>query len=323
MDREIKMDRKRKEFLRKLEEEDTDNYFLFYKFYFFPSRVLGGSDDETIDKYYEYGDIKRLILNYKFYEFLEICMEDKTFKEKLDFNLLRKIRFILFDCKDFKNEYISDLEDDYLQKFCQGEVTSGPVYSKKYKSIELWLISEHYKKVGWIYKLNISDEKDKIDINLLKDLIRTNESEQNVYYATYIEPINIRKRLLDSLKKGNYNFFVDMELRDRRKFRSLICDNEFLSVAKEYLFPIELPPEVIDNIIYIIDIGIDFKKMNSDKYTNFNYYYELLGKERVKEFSYQEAIEVKNLFEKKKKNYDDNKSLKIKQKRREGFKIIK
>lgn len=68
-----------KEFVSKLEQTEKEQYFRLYRFYKNPQLSLGGSEESTIDNYYEYGDIKHFILNNIFFEFLELCLKDEEF----------------------------------------------------------------------------------------------------------------------------------------------------------------------------------------------------------------------------------------------------
>lgn len=183
-----------KEFLQEMEKNDSEEYFLFARFYFSPDKVLGGNDEKTLDEYYKFGDIEKLILNNNFFQFLKACSLDSEFNERLNYNLLRKIRFLLFDSKDFKKEHLEDLEDLYLREFCQNKVPLGPIYAKKYRQLELYFIIEHYKKYGWIYEVDDHKEKlAKIDDKLLDELIYENGWNLDICYDTEIKPIEDRK----------------------------------------------------------------------------------------------------------------------------------
>lgn len=60
---------KTKEFLKELERKDPEQYFRLYRFYKNPKDSLGGDEEETLQKYYDFGDIKYFILNNTFLNF--------------------------------------------------------------------------------------------------------------------------------------------------------------------------------------------------------------------------------------------------------------
>lgn len=301
------MTEKIKKYLEFLKKQDGKQYFLLNKFYFFPDKSLGGSEEETLEKYYNYGDIKKLVLNNNFYQFLQLCMEDINFNNKLNYNLLRKIRFLLCDTLEFKREYISDLEDDYLRKFCGNEVPIGPIYSKKYSKLELYFIITHYQKIGFIYDQCPSiDKKDDIDTKLIENLIWTNGWKIDLYYEEYIKPIEERKSILKSIETDNYNdqlncFLAIRNGHDKKSFHSLVCNNEFLNLIQNVLLEKELSNIVIDNIIEILEIGINFKTRNNI-YEDFSYLYQKLGEQKIKEFDYKRAMNLITLLTTKKKS---------------------
>ena len=157
--KEVKFMSQVRKFLSKIEQEDINQYFRLYKFYLNPKVSLGGNDESTLEEYYEFGDIKHFILNNTFFQFLRICLQDKRFTSKLDLTLLSKIRFILYDSKEFKREYFIGLEDKYLREWCKNQVPLVPIYSKKYNIYQLIGIATIYKKYGWIYELELNKEQ--------------------------------------------------------------------------------------------------------------------------------------------------------------------
>lgn len=297
-----------KKFLEEIKKQNGKQYFLLNKFYFFPSNSLGGNEEETIEEYYNYGDVKQFFLNNNFFQFLELCMDDLDFSKKLDYNLLRKIRLILCDNLDFKNEYISDFEDEYFRKICCNEAPIGSIYSKKYNQSEWWFLKDHYKRFGFMYELSLSSSKiDKLDTKLLEKLIWRVGKELDVYYKNYVKPINDSKIILKRIESDNYRdprncFLMSTDGHDQETFCSLVCNNDFLKMITDVLMEKELPDTIIDNIIEILELGINFKTQNKI-YEDFDYLCQLLGEKRIKEFDYKRAINVITLLMKKKKNH--------------------
>ena len=81
------MEQSLKEYLNIIEKEHKEYYLLFSKFYLSPSQSLGGSEEKTLSCYYEYGDIKKLIINQDFYPFLKQCMREDSFNKNNSFSV--------------------------------------------------------------------------------------------------------------------------------------------------------------------------------------------------------------------------------------------
>lgn len=295
-----------KKFLEQQKNIDRKQYFLLNKFYFFPNNSLGGNEENTLEKYYNYGDIKNLLLNNTFFQFLQLCMNDLKFNDRLDYNLLRKIRYLLCDSLDFKKKYIPDLEEEYLRKFCRNEVPIGPIYCKKYNTLELYGLIDHYQKYGFMYEIPHSrDKKDILDPKLIEQLIWENGWKLDLYYEKYIKPTEERNLILKIIETDNYNdqlncFLAMRNGHDKKSFLSLVCNNEFLTILQNTLLKKELPNTVIDNVIEILEIGINFKTRN-DVYEDFSYLYQALGEQLIKEFDYKRASHLITLLSQKKK----------------------
>ena len=295
-----------KEFLKELEKNDGQQYFRLYRFYKNPKSSLGGDEEETLEKYYEFGDIKYFILNNTFFEFLELCLEEKEFREKLNLNLLRKIRYILFDSKDFQKEYFAPLEDQYLRDWCNNKVPIGPIYGRKYNGLELLGISDLYEKYGGTYEMGIDNERfNNLNTDLIDRLCLDSTYDIDIYIGKYIEPQEQRKNLFERIKSDDYssNFNCILTSRsafDRKIFLNLVCDNEFLKIEEEVLLEKELSNIVIKHIIDILEVSIHFKKMYVDKYEDFWIHYNQLGKEKINVYDYQRAEYLISLLESKK-----------------------
>jgi len=213
---------------------------------------------------------------------------------KLEFNLLRKIRFLLYDSKEFKREYFKPLEDSYLRDWCNNKVPIGSTYAKRYNALELWGISLRYQEYGWIYDLELPKKQiDSLNIELIEHLMAA------------IKPEEDRKSLLNRIKTDNYEevdncFLYGRDGRDRKVFLYLVCDNDFLQIVEEILLKQSLPKIVIRNIIDILQVGIDFKTLNK-VYDDFDFHYQQLGSEKVKCFDYKKAEKlISKLLEKEK-----------------------
>lgn len=309
------MNKKTKELMHSLELYDKNNYFLFQRFYRNPSEVLGGSDEQTIDHYQDYGEIKQLVFNKSFFNLMNCLFDyndwDSNFSEKLNLNLLRKLKFLCYDTINFRKNslenYIEDLHDEYLRKFCRNEVPLGH-YTKKYNVLELSCIIEHFNKYGWLYELGINQEKiDEVNVDDIRELMYRIQSEIDIYYEKYIQPLEEQKDILKRIENENYEddnclFLMVRKGEDKKSINALVCCNEFLEIINNTLLQKKLPKIVIENIINILSIGIKLKTYILDVEYNeesaFKYLC-ILGEERIKNFNYKEAERLISLLIKK------------------------
>lgn len=309
------MNKKTKELMHRLELCDKNNYFLFQRFYRNPSEVLGGSDEWTIDHYQDYGEIKQLVFNESFFDLMNCLFDyndwDSDFSKKLDINLLRKLRFLCYDTINFRKNsfenYIEDLHDEYLRKFCKNEVPIGH-YAKKYNIFELSCIVEHFNKYGWLYELGINQERiDEVNVDSIRELMNRIGFEIDFYYEKYVKPIEEQKAILERIENENYEednclFLMDRKGEDKKSINALVCCNEFLEKINNTLLQKRLPKTVIENIINILSISIKLKThildVEYDEESVFRYLC-ILEEERIKNFNYKEAERLISLLIKK------------------------
>lgn len=318
------MNKKTKELMHKLELSDPSTYFLLQRFYRNPGDVLGSSDEETIDHYQDYGEIKKLVFNESFFTLMNCLFDyndwDMDFSRKLDINLLRKLRFLCYDTINFRKngdeQYIEDLHDEYLRKFCRNEVPIGP-YAKKYNILELSCIVEHFNKYGWLYELGINQERiDKVDVKSIRELMHRIGFEIDIYYEKYIKPVEDQKSILERIKSENYEedncvFLADRRGEDKKSINALVCCKEFLEIISNTLLQRRLPRIVIENIINILSISIKLKThvldIEYDAESVWKYLC-ILGEERIEKFNYKEAERLIGLLTKKLMEEDKGKS---------------
>lgn len=310
--------------MHRLELSDANNYFLLQRFYRNPGEVLGGNDEATIDHYQDYGEIKQLVFNESFFDLMNCLFDnndwDKNFSGKLDFNLLRKLKFLCYDTINFRKggseNYIEDLHEEYLRKFCRNEVPVG-YYAKKYNILELHCIVEHFKKYGWLYELGINQDKiDKVNVESIKELMHRIQFEIDVYYEKYIKPLEEQKSILERIisedyEKDNSLFLFSRKGEDKKSINALVCCNEFLEIIYNTLLQRKLPKIVIENIINILSISIKLKTHILDiEYGSecVRKYLFILGEERINNFNYKEAEKLIRLLTKILKKKDKGKS---------------
>ncbi len=296
-----------KDYLKNTSKSNDKVNFIFYKFYLKPSEVLGGSEEETLDKYYLYGNINSLIINNEFLKFLQLCLRDEEFTSKLNDVLLRKIRYILFDGKEYIEKYIEDLKSPQFKSFLDGEIPLPNKYRKKYNILDIYALSDLYNRVGWIYNLNI-DSKDMKNYNMYlnNELILTIGFKQQLYYEKYIKPNEERKSILKRIAEDNYDdvdscFLYLYDGHSKNVFPAIICDNDFISIVEKKLLHRDLPNIIIKNIIDILQVSINFKTMN-DCYADFELLYDMLEKKKIDGFNHNNALSLIDKLSKKKSN---------------------
>ncbi len=296
-----------REFLKNTSTSNNKVNFILYKFYLKPSEVLGSSEENTLNKYYLYGNINSLIVNNEFLKFLQLCLRDEEFTSKLDNVLLKKIRYILFDSKEYIEKYIKDLTSPQFKSFLDGEIPLPNKYRKKYNFLDIYALSDLYNRIGWIYSLNItSKDIKKYNKYLNNELILTVDFKEQIYYERYIKPTEERRNILNRISEDDYedidSCFLNLyDGHSRKIFPHIICDNEFISAVEKNLLHKDLPNIIIKNIIDILEVSINFKTMN-DCYADFELLYSMLDKKKIESFNHSSALALIDKLSKKKTN---------------------
>lgn len=293
-----------KKFLERVEKSNPQNYLYLCRFYYQPEKSLGSSAEETIENYQDYGDIKSLVLNPSFFHFLTLLEKEPHFYSGLSLNLLRKLRFILYDSKDFIEHYTPELTNPELQAIFKERKPLSESIIKKYSRLNLISLAGIYYQYAWIYDLDIPKEVlNKINVTTLDNLLFYLALRYDFKYSHEVEPLKEKERIYSRIKNDDYNdlqncLLAKYEGSSNIAFRYLICENAFLDVVQNDLLPQYLPKVVIEHIIEILTISVDFKTMNA-KYENFWALYESLGKERIKSFDYERAKKLITLLQSK------------------------
>ena len=306
------MGEKVKNYLKEMALNNDGNMFLFNQFYLHPDIILGGEDESTIDEYYKYGRIKDLLLSYKIFEFMLLCISDKEFRERIDGreNLARKMGFMAYDFLEFRNNYIEDFNNESFIRMLNSEEPIGK-WKEKYNILEISFLVDYYKKYGWIYNIGLEhvktlDVSDKLIDKLQKEL----DDWSWVYYEEYIEPERLEDGFISALDKGNYyeviniaSFYMDNpEFMDKKTFKALMCSNKLLDLCKRKLLRRNLSFNVMDKFIELIEMSIDLHEENFEEESKYEWYYNMVGKRRVSEYNSDLAYDIIDKFYKKIRN---------------------
>lgn len=306
------MGEKVKNYLKEMALNNDGNMFLFNQFYLHPDIILGGEDESTIEEYYKYGRIKDLLLSYKIFEFMLLCISDKKFRKRIDGreNLARKMGFMAYDFLECRNHYIEDFNNESFIRVLNSEEPIGK-WKEKYNILEISLLVDYYKKYGWIYNIGLEHAKTlKVSDKLIGKLQKELDNWSWVYYEEYIEPKRLEDGFISALDKGNYyeviniaNFYMDNpEFMDKKTFKALMCSNKLLVLCKRKLLRRNLSFNVMEKIVFLIDVSIDLHEENFEEDSTFEWYYNMVGKKRVSEYDVDLAKTIVDKFDEKVKN---------------------
>ena len=145
-----------KKYLHKLVKENNGYVFMFYQFYLHPDVYLGGESEETIKDYYNYGYIKELLVSYKKFEFMILCLSDEDFRRRIDgrINLVRKMRFMAYDFREYRNKHREVFNNESFINMLYGKEKIGE-WREKYNILTLLSYKDYYDKFGWMYNISL------------------------------------------------------------------------------------------------------------------------------------------------------------------------
>lgn len=303
------MSAKIKEFLYKLSQETNLHMFLLYNFYYNPADVLGGSEDETLKEYYNYGMVKELIKIPQFFEFLQLCMSDIDFCKRIENdginnNLLAKIRYLIFDFQDYRDNYNEDLEKEELKNVIKNKAPMG-AYKDKYGIGGLISIQQHFEKCEWLYDLGIPHENTlEVSDNLLFNLICRNNLALDVFYEKYEEIPMLEDNLMKSMARGDFEslervlgVITDFTFVNKKYTKALVCSNKFLELCVSELLDKEISYFDINRIMALIKTSINLYNFNISLELEWLYY--LIGENKRKEYNIELAKFVLDKFSEK------------------------
>ena len=261
-----------------LEKNKKINNYIFWKFYINPELFF----KETTKRYiYNEIDSENIYLNEDFCEFLKQCLNDIDFIKKLDDQTLDNIRYELIISKEIVEATILDdiykinLKKETLSKCYLNYLITNLSFQRDYLSLVDYLI----KKITLL-------EEEYCEKNILPKL-----EKENIFKVI----------LKDNYKNISNCFLTTRHGNDSISIKYLVCDNDFLELINNYLLDYNLPNNIIDNIIKILNKSINFKIINIT-YPNYWYEYQSVGKEKILSFHEKDAIKLIEVLNKKKKS---------------------
>lgn len=294
-----------KEFLINYGQDLSNDLLLFYQFFYNPKQVLGGDDDSTLKNYYEYGRVKDLVNAKNFFQFLNICLGDCGFRrrlqnEGLNQNLLIKIRYIIFDFKEYKEHYNKDLESKDFSEVIKGEIPFGK-YLKKYSIGEMLSIKEHYDKCGWMYNTISYERTLNVSESLLSTLIWKNDWASEVFKERYEDTPNFEKFLIQNMILGEYDSLQYLACNsneysyfNNRYNPALVCSNMLLNACRSDIINHDLSYDTIIKFINLLNMSIDLHNLNFD--SEHEWLYISIGSKKIKQYNVDLAMSVRDLF---------------------------
>lgn len=211
---------------------------------------------------------------------------------------------------EYRNHYIEDFNNKGFIRVLNSEEPIGK-WKEKYNILEISLLVDYYKKYGWIYNIGLDHGKT-LDVSdkLIDKLQNELDNWSWVYYEEYIEPERLEAAFINELDKGNYyevinivNFYMDNpEFMDKKTFKALMCSNKLLDLCKRKLLRRNLSFNVMEKIVFLIDVSIDLFEENFEEDSTFEWYYNMVGKKRVSEYNVVLAKEVIDKFDNKVNN---------------------
>lgn len=260
-----------KNYLKKLEKNNKINYFSFWKFYLKPKAILNDKENNNSNI---------LIENEEFFTFLNLCLKDKEFIAKLDEASMKKIRYILFDRKEY-------LENSILDELYKTNFKENTLSKSYFNNLVLTLNSKRNN-------LSIID-------NLIKKITFLEEQ----YCEKNILPELEKKKIFKKITEDDYQNISNCYLfarhgKDRKSLQYIVCDNDFLDIIQKYLLNYDLPKVIINNIIEILETGINLKMRNTTHYNLWNSY-QLPEEEKIKNFKATTAAKLIDSLKQKKR----------------------
>ena len=257
--------------------EISGQYFLFARLYNNPRDVLGSKEgmDEAEEEYFELPDFCSLILNNNLTKFLTMALKDASFRNKLDFQLYRKLSLLLWDSVDFK-EKCPMQNDEVLMKLFKQEITPLEYIEEKgLPKINASLLGvgiryDYYIKYKRLFDQNYSqkqvDEYDEVAASNLRHTINYKLGSLNETMQRE-ETLNImlQKIATDDYSEDGKDIYLSThsvkysQMDNYKLFDATVCRNEFLDIMDRLLEFGEINGSALDNAVEIINFGVWIK----------------------------------------------------------------
>ncbi len=325
------MQKEVKEFFKKLEENNDKDFLLFYRLYKNPFDVLGNEVDfnKAEEEYNNLPCYCQLMMNNNLIEFLNVALYDNNFRicEESHIQIWRKLRFFLWDSREFKDFYLlmhrHDDLFDMVKRLSDGRgITMSEIRAYREKDKEpfnilgyeqsIFKLADLYNKYKRLYDYGITLEqiesydykqaREKMaDIDWIREVIK--EKQDKKAHAIYAlgriekEDCSITSTEDDvylfsySLMPGYKDPFSIVPYIVPEVLDDLVCNNDFLDIIEKKMEEYELAPVAIKNALQIITEGIAIKTLDAQ---NESLLRGRLGEERVQAFDLKHAKELTN-----------------------------
>lgn len=229
------------EFIKKLENEHKEYYFVYYRFYMEPNTIFDKCNDSKNDSYSKLDEFKYFFINHDFIDLLDILKYDSNFISKLDDKAFNSILGILYDSiYYFKNvlnskQSFNGIIGIILKKKASQAKNADIKYFNYDKAVTVY---NEYSIMGNDYYSAITAYK----VTKEKTLIRIEQDNYNMF--PYLET-----NLL----------YTDDGLMNILVINSLVCENRFIDIIEKLLPKIEFSKKSVKNIIDILSYSIRVK----------------------------------------------------------------
>ena len=299
-----------KDFFSKLDDKEL---FMFKKLYYQPEQVLGEKKEEDREAEQDYKNsfyYCDLMMNNNLSNFIISVFYDDDFMERVEDNyqIWQKFGYFLYDSKDFK-KYYGFTDDEELLLVITDKMPYRKYLDNHKPKYPLMAYYDAYKKYRRLF--DHSYPKEQIESY---DEYKANEARSYLQLIGQVireeEDKKLKKEYsLERIKKEDYTLDIDTYCGDKYLYNhnldnigldssaldALVCENRFLEIIEEKINNNQIEGKVINNVMDIINMGIDIKK-NDSYYSNL--YRGRIGEETVKSYNVKYAKEIMNKLSK-------------------------
>ena len=320
-----------KEFFKKLEKNNDKDYLLFYRLYKNPFDVLGNETDfdKAEEEYNNLPCYYQLMMNNNLIEFLKVACYDADFAicEESHIQIWRKLRFFLWDSREFKDFYLLMHNHEELFNMVKkladgGGISISEIRAYNERNKDSFTILGYHKTYFCLADL-YNKYKRLYDNGITLEQVESYDYEQAKYQ---IEEIDWKREVIKEKQDKKIRNFYILKRIEREDcsinstgddiylftyllipgyndptsvvpymipevFEALVCENKFLDIIESKMQEYELDPAAIQNALQVISVGINIK---TGVISNSNTLKGKLGEERVNKFDLKHAKELNN-----------------------------